>query len=432
MIAVAAENNKTVWLGEFPTHWEVLRIKNLFQEMENRSETGSEELLSVSHYTGVTLKRESLENEDDHLTNAESLVGYKLVEKQDLVINIMLAWNGSLGISPFNGITSPAYCVYKIKGENNPEYFGYLFSTAMFKAEFRRNSTGIIDSRLRLYSDKFFSIFSVVPPKDEQDEIVQYIKAQEEKVNQFINKKKRFIELLKEQKSTMIYKVITNGLTENGSFVKSDIPFAEKFPTHYKVEKFNKYVFLRHGFQFRDYDFTEEGIRIVKITQLNPNGYLDLTKANTIAESRKNEFTDIVINEGDILMALTGGTIGKIIRADIQEEVLLQNYRVGNFIPLNKSELDLDYLYLQLSSPFIQKQITYHMRETGQPNIGKGDFRKIFLVIPPIEEQKQIVILIKAETAIIETAIAKAEREIELIREYKEAMICEAVMGKRK
>ncbi|MCX6323017.1 MAG: hypothetical protein NTZ41_02305, partial [Sphingobacteriales bacterium] len=125
MIATATDNNKTAWLGEFPSHWQVLRIKNLFQEMDSRSETGSEELLSVSHYTGITLKRESLENEDDHLSNAESLVGYKLVAKQDLVINIMLAWNGSLGISPFDGMTSPAYCVYRIKGNNNPEYFGY-------------------------------------------------------------------------------------------------------------------------------------------------------------------------------------------------------------------------------------------------------------------------------------------------------------------
>lgn len=189
-------------------------------------------------------------------------------------------------------------------------------------------------------------------------------------------------------------------------------------------------VFLRHGFQFRDYDFTDEGVKIVKITQLNPNGYLDLTKANTIDESRISEFRDIVINEGDILMALTGGTIGKIILADIKDEILLQNYRVGNFIPLVDEELDKDYLYLQLSSPFIQKQINYHVRETGQPNIGKGDFRKIFLAIPPLEEQKQIVEHIKTETTTIDTAIAKAEREIELIKEYKEAMMSEAVMGK--
>ncbi|MCL9980592.1 MAG: restriction endonuclease subunit S [Bacteroidia bacterium] len=432
MTAAAVNKKKIAWLGDFPSHWQVLRIKNLFQEVDNRSETGSEELLSVSHYTGVTLKRESLESDDEHLTNAESLVGYKMVETGDLVVNIMLAWNGSMGISPHNGITSPAYCVYRVKGDNNPEYFGYLFTTALFKAEFRRHSTGIIDSRLRLYSDKFFSIFALVPPKTEQDEIVQYIKAQEEKVNRFIEKKQRFIELLKEQKFSMIYKIITNGLNDKVSFKNSEIPFAEKFPIHYKIEKFNKYVFLRHGFQFRDYDFTDEGVKIVKITQLNPNGYLDLTKANTIDESRIDEFRDIIINEGDILMALTGGTIGKIIRADIKDEILLQNYRVGNFIPLEPEELDKDYLYLQLSSPFIQKQINYHVRETGQPNIGKGDFRKIFLTIPPIDEQKIIVSHIRTETASIDTAIAKAEREIELIREHKEAMIAEAVMGKRK
>ncbi|MCB0539237.1 MAG: restriction endonuclease subunit S, partial [Bacteroidetes bacterium] len=159
MITTATNNNKTAWLGEFPAHWQVLRIKNLFQEIDSRSETGSEELLSVSQYTGITYKRESLENEDDHISNAESLVGYKIVEPGDLVINIMLAWNGSLGISTFKGITSPAYCVYRIKGNNNPEYFGYLFSTAIFRSEFRRNSTGIIDSRLRLYTDKFYSLF---------------------------------------------------------------------------------------------------------------------------------------------------------------------------------------------------------------------------------------------------------------------------------
>ncbi|WP_332912633.1 hypothetical protein [Algoriphagus boritolerans] len=111
MTAAAVNNKNIAWLGDFPSHWHVLRIKNLFQEVDNRSETGSEELLSVSHYTGVTLKRESLESDDEYLTNAESLVGYKMVEPGDLVVNITLAWNGSMGISPHNGITSCLLCV---------------------------------------------------------------------------------------------------------------------------------------------------------------------------------------------------------------------------------------------------------------------------------------------------------------------------------
>ncbi len=122
----------------------------------------------------------------------------------------MLAWNGSLGISKYNGITSPAYCVYRIKGDNNPNYFGYLFSTAFMKAEFRKKSFGIIDSRLRLYSDKFFSIPAPVPPKAEQDQIVAYIKEQSKKIKHFIKKKQTFIGLLKEQKQSVIDKLLIN------------------------------------------------------------------------------------------------------------------------------------------------------------------------------------------------------------------------------
>jgi type I restriction enzyme S subunit len=407
MIAVATENKKTVWLGEFPSHWEVLRIKNLFQEMENRSETGSEELLSVSHYTGVTLKRESLENEDDHLTNAESLVGYKLVEKQDLVINIMLAWNGSLGISPFNGITSPAYCVYKIKGENNPEYFGYLFSTAMFKAEFRRNSTGIIDSRLRLYSDKFFSIFSVVPPKEEQDEIVQHIKAQGEKVNQFIQKKKRFIELLKEQKSTII----------KSKFLKTDETWKRR-----KISHSFKIIGSGTTPESGNSDFYDEGeINWINTGDLN-DGYLESCEKKITQFAFDKYSTLKIYPKGTLLIALYGATIGKVSIMNI--EGCTNQACCAMF----GSEIFYTEFLFQwfIANRDVLIQMSYG---GGQPNISQEIIRQLRISCPSIEEQKQIVSHIKTETATIDTAIAKAEREIELIKEYKEAMISEAVMG---
>ena len=160
---MAVKTHQKEWIKPLPSNWGVLRIKNIFTEVDERSETGKEELLSVSHYTGITKKRDALDNEDEMVSNAKTLVGYKKVTQNDLVSNIMLAWNGSLGISKYNGITSPAYCVYRIKENNNPDYYGYLFSTEMMKGEFRKKSYGIIDSRLRLYSDKFFSITAPVP-----------------------------------------------------------------------------------------------------------------------------------------------------------------------------------------------------------------------------------------------------------------------------
>lgn len=428
MIATAVENTKTAWLGEFPAHWEVLRIKNLFQEMDSRSETGSEELLSVSHYTGVTLKRESLENEDDHLTNAESLVGYKLVQQGDLVINIMLAWNGSLGISPYNGITSPAYCVYRIKGDNNPEYFGYLFTTNLFKAEFRRHSTGIIDSRLRLYSDKFFSIFTVVPPKNEQDEIVQYIKAQEEKINLFIQKKQRFIELLKEQRQTIITNAITKGVDVNKKSKNSGVEWLGDVPDHWKIVRLK---FLGESFIGLTYSPVElvdknEGIFVLRSSNIQ-NGKFT-TEDNVYVNKEIPE--KLILKNGDILLCSRNGSaelIGKNILIDEQSA----GNTFGAFMTVFRSKLNY-YLYYFFNSNVFKSQTSLFATSTIN-QLTNSILSNLTIAYPEsLDEQKRIIEHIKTETATIDTAIAKAEREIELIREYKEAMIAEAVMGKRK
>lgn len=186
---------------------------------------------------------------------------------------------------------------------------------------------------------------------------------------------------------------------------------------------------MKHGFQFRDEHFSKEGVKIVKITQLSPKGYLDLSKASVVPEQIIDKFKNVIVEDGDILMALTGGTIGKIIRADINDEVLLQNYRVGNFYPSN-DKLTKEYLYWILKSDFVQAQMKFYVRETGQPNIGKGDFNKILLIIPPIEEQKAIVEYIETEKKTIDKTISTIKKEISLVEEYKTALIAEAVTGK--
>lgn len=396
-------NKYSKWLGDFPDHWEVLRIKNLFKEMDSRSETGSEELLSVSHYTGVTLKRESLENEDDHLTNAESLVGYKLVQQGDLVINIMLAWNGSLGISPYKGITSPAYCVYRVKGDNNPVYYGYLFSTNLFKAEFRRHSTGIIDSRLRLYTDKFFSIFTVVPPKDEQDEIVQYIKAQEEKINLFIQKKQRFIELLKEQRLSIVFKTVTKGINANVPLNETNIDWIGKIPRHWELKRMKYLCKISNGMDCEKEDVGEYPV-------YGSGGIFGWT----------NNF---IYDKPSVLLGRKG-TIDKPIF--VTEPFWTVD--TAFFTKIFEKAIEPSFFFqLCCCIPFESLST-----KTALPSMTQTALYQVKMPVPPLEEQKQIVAHIKTETATIDTAIAKAEREIELIREYKEAMIAEAVMGKRK
>lgn len=210
------KNSDIDWIGKIPSTWSVIKIKHLYNEINNRSEKGAEELLSVSQYTGVSPKREKIDEEEDNLTNAATLEGYKLVAKNDLVINIMLAWNGCLGVSEYKGISSPAYCVYRLKTNDNPKYFDYLFRTEIYKAEFKRNSTGIIDSRLRLYTDKFFNIYAIRPPNEYQDLIVTFLDRKIKLIDALISsndlvfgKSNRKTGLLQEFKNTVIYEAVT-------------------------------------------------------------------------------------------------------------------------------------------------------------------------------------------------------------------------------
>jgi type I restriction enzyme, S subunit len=128
-------------------------------------------------------------------------------------------------------------------------------------------------------------------------------------------------------------------------------------------------------------------------------------------------------------MALTGGTIGKIIKAVDINELLLQNYRVGNFYP-KSDNLNKEFLFYVLSADLIIAQIFYYQKETGQPNVGKEDFSNMKFCLPPAQEQTAIVHYIETETTKINDKINLIKQEIELLKEYRQALIFEAVTGK--
>ena len=387
--------------------------------MEERSVSGNEELLSVSHYTGVTLKRDSLENENDFISNAESLEGYKKVAQGDLVINIMLAWNGSLGISPYNGITSPAYCVYRAKDDNNPEYFGYLFSTNLLKTEFRKKSTGIIDSRLRLYSDKLFSIFSIVPPIMEQNLIVDYIKKQSKKIDNFITKKQQFIALLKEQRQSVINETVTKGINKKVKLKDSGIKWLGNIPEHWEVRKL-KYCITLNSNEI-DIENIETDLKKIALENIDNWTGRFIETGNPTFEGKGNYFktSDVLFNKLRPYLA----------KAYIAEE---NGIAVNELLILTPNEdiLTSQFLFQRLmTSDFIDvvNSSTYGAK---MPRANWTFIGNLKLPIPPVSEQTQIINHIKKETATIDTAIVKTLKEIELIKEYKEAMIAEAVMGK--
>lgn len=193
------------WLGDIPAHWEIERSRWLFTERDERSETGEEEMLTVSHITGVTPRSEK----DVNMFEAETTAGYKLCFTGDLVINTLWAWMGAMGTAPVVGIVSPAYNVYTPGPRLLPAYVDALVRIPVFAQEVTRYSKGVWSSRLRLYPEGFFETFWPVPPLDEQEAIVAHIAEERTKIDRLASATERSIALLKERRSALIAAAVT-------------------------------------------------------------------------------------------------------------------------------------------------------------------------------------------------------------------------------
>lgn len=193
------------WLGEIPGHWQVERAKNLFAVRDERSDDGSEELLTVSHITGVTKRSEK----DVYMFEADDKAGYKRCLPGDLAINTLWAWMGAMGISPLAGIVSPDYHVYTSKGQLLPEYIDLLCRSRPFVAEVNRWSKGVWSSRLRLYPENFFEMRLPVPPQNEQREIVRAVAMDQRKANNLRDALQLSISIAKERRAALITAAVT-------------------------------------------------------------------------------------------------------------------------------------------------------------------------------------------------------------------------------
>ena len=194
------------WIGKIPQDWKVQRGKNLFIEINERSTTGEEELLTVSHITGVTPRK----NKNVNMFMSESLVDYKICHEGDIAANTMWMWQGAIGVSKYYGVISPSYNTYRQKSDTyDADYLEYLLRIPQLVATYAAHSTGITASRLRLYPQGFFSILFPVPPRKEQQEIAVYLNKKIPQIDRLIIKKEKFVDELKSYKRSLIYEYVT-------------------------------------------------------------------------------------------------------------------------------------------------------------------------------------------------------------------------------
>lgn len=208
---VSMKESGIVGLGGVPSHWRVERSRVFWREAGERSTKGDEELLTVSHITGVTPRSEK---SDVNMFLAETMEGYKRCAIDDLAVNTMWAWMGALGVSQVAGIVSPSYNVYRLRRpqEHHPRYFDLLYRTPLYVAEINRWSKGIWSSRLRLYPQEFFSMRTLAPPVEEQRLIVEHITDALAKDDAVLSVFALSIEKLREYRRALITAAVTGGI----------------------------------------------------------------------------------------------------------------------------------------------------------------------------------------------------------------------------
>lgn len=197
------------WLGDVPEHWDVERAKNLFRLRTQKSGCAHDlELLSIYTHIGVR-PRKDLEERGN---KASSTDDYWIVRKGDLIVNKLLAWMGAVGMSEYEGVTSPAYDILMPIRALCPTYYHHLFRTKLLLQQFKQRSRGIMDMRLRLYFDQLGQIPIVVPPLSEQFSIVAYYESATSGLDQAITSARLEIDLLHEYRTRLIADLVTGKL----------------------------------------------------------------------------------------------------------------------------------------------------------------------------------------------------------------------------
>jgi restriction modification system DNA specificity domain protein len=197
------------WIGEIPAHWGVTRIKNMFElwnERNDEADLTKVNLISLYTDLGVVQHSDLTATTGNRAVTAE---GYKIVRKHDIVVNIILCWMGAVGMSQYDGVTSPAYDIYRPLKDTNSEYYHYLFRTNRFNGECYRYGRGIMMMRWRTYSTEFRAINIPCPPAEEQKKIVTHLNEKCNKIDQLIAIKQAKIEKLEQYKRSLIYEYVT-------------------------------------------------------------------------------------------------------------------------------------------------------------------------------------------------------------------------------
>lgn len=389
------------WIGEIPEHWEVLKAKYLFA-IRNDRDHSDEPLLSVTQRDSL-VKREELET---RVWNPESDVSaYKLVKVGDFVISLR-TFEGGIELSQVQGVVSPAYTVLERKIEIGELYYKFLLKSHNFIIELNKVTTGIRQGKNISYDD-FAEIELPIPTLIDQEVIGSVLTVKTGIIDRLIAAKEKRIELLKEQRTALINHAVTKGLDPSVKMKDSGIEWIGEIPEHWKLKKLKYLGKISSGDSISADMFGDEF------------GYPVYGGNGVMGYYQEFNYSHDVIGIGRV-----GEKCGNV-------------HLITEKCWINDNSLVLDIEEPNVSLRFLSHQLTVRdlnslRNQNTQPLITGTMIKNVSVALPETAEQQQIVTFLDEETQKIDSLMSLEQKKIDLLKEYRQALISEAVTGKIK
>ncbi|MEI6385347.1 MAG: restriction endonuclease subunit S [Spirochaetota bacterium] len=417
------------WLGEVPEHWNLIRLKSIGRFKAGAGFPDEEQGLEEEELP--FFKVADMNNADNSvlMKTANNYVSKATARKLGAYIfkskTVIFAKVGAALLLNRRRILDHDSCI-----DNNT--MGYEIRSADYKYVYywltpidfgRLANPGAVPS---INDGQLREISIALPPLPEQQAIAVFLDRETSRIDSLIDKKKKLLELLAEQRTALISRAVTKGLDAGVKLKPSGVEWLGEVPEHWEVSKLKYGSQTSTGLAFSSDDYTDEGIPLIRIGDILQDGTIDIQDSKRLPEEYLRTYHEATIRKGDILMAMTGATIGKAGRYQFEEPGLL-NQRVCKFVP----HLIIDnYFWFILKS----EQYLEHIVLTGfggaQPNISDVQLLDFYAAIPPLSEQHSIAAFLNTETARIDALVAKIKSAIGKLQEYRTALISAAVTGK--
>lgn len=417
------KNSGVAWIGEMPRHWHQLPLCTIAQ-INSVTNCQNEELLSVYLELGV-IKFSEIEAKRTNATSKD-LSKYQFVSPGDFILNNQQAWRGSVGVSKYLGIVSPAYLVLKLSSKFNSNYANYLFRNGAMVSQYLISSKGVGTIQRNLYWPQLRRSIVCFPEISEQIIITNFLDCKTAKIDQAVAIKEKQIQLLKERKQILIQTAVTKGLDPDVPMHDSGVEWIGEIPEHWQVKRL-KYITLIFRGKFTHRPRNDESLY---------NGKYPFFQTGDVARAGKFLFQyKQTLNEKGLRVStlIPKGTVVITIAANIGDVSILNidacfPDSIVGFKPIKN--LDRDFLFYALSS--MKEQFVGSTIKNTQMNLNVNRIGSNFITYPPLKEQDQIVTHIQIQSDKIDKAIAIQEQMIDKLKEYKATLINSAVTGKIK